>query len=207
MGGPSGRYHHGDLRRSLVETAIAIADEEGAAALSTRAIARRLGVSHAAPARHFRDRAELLAEVATVAFERFAEQLRDAASPKDKPEKALAKLGRAYVRFALAHPGLLRVMFSAEVAERSVAIPRLQMASASAYEALEAAVGRAMTATTSAEELRVAAFLAWSTVHGAALLWLDGPMHRPSDAQAKRQFLALADDAVDRLARTIARDR
>jgi len=196
-------YHHGNLRAELVEAAIAIADEEGIEALSTRAVARRLDVSHAAPARHFANREALLAEVATAAFERFTEDLSRSVSPRKKPERVLADLGRAYVRFALEHPGLMRLMFSPEVSDPAVPHERLRQASGEAYDVLRQAVHRTMPAAPGAR-VEVATFFAWTSAHGAAMLWLDGPMRHFFEADAKERFLELADAMLRESAHAIA---
>ena len=77
-------YHHGDLRRALLDGALALIDEDGLGAVSTRALARRLGVSHAAPAHHFKDREALLAEVATEGFGHFTAALEEVSQRCEK---------------------------------------------------------------------------------------------------------------------------
>ena len=75
-GGPSGRpYHHGDLRRALIDAAVGVIEHEGLAALSLRDLARRVGVSHAAPVHHFGDKAGLLTAVAAEGFSKLADAL------------------------------------------------------------------------------------------------------------------------------------
>src|SRR5258706_6389636 len=128
-------YRHKGLRSAIVDAAIAIADEEGIAAVTTRAIARRLGVSHNAPARHFESRADLLAEVAAAAFELFATAL-STAGKSSSAQTSLAAMGRAYVRFGLEHPGLLHLMFSPELGSSEAFPERLRAASAQAYDVL-----------------------------------------------------------------------
>src|SRR5258706_14323437 len=132
------QYHHGDLRRALVDSALELVDDEGLEALTTRALARKLEVSHAAPARHFPNRGSLLAEVAAEAFERFAQALARAAKPLP-PGPAFSAMGRAYVRFALDHPGLLRLMFSPELKALTEPIPLFASASSQAYALLQSA--------------------------------------------------------------------
>ena len=109
--GPSRPYHHGDLRRALLDAAVASLAETGAAGLNLRALARRAGVSHAAPAHHFGDKTGLLTAVATEGYELLAAALAGAwARTGDFRE-----VGVAYVRFAVEHPGHFEVMFSPEV--------------------------------------------------------------------------------------------
>ena len=196
-------YHHGDLRRALVDSALELVDQEGLEALSTRELSRRLDVSHAAPARHFPNRGALLAEVAAEAFERFAQALARAAKPLP-PGPAFSAMGRAYVRFALEHPGLLRLMFSPELRASTEPSEHLDAASSQAYAVLQAGARGALGAAAAEEDVGAAAFLGWSVAHGAAMLWLDGPLkdHGPKQG-AKARFLAQADRAIEAAARAL----
>ncbi|KIF03038.1 transcriptional regulator, partial [Streptomyces sp. RSD-27] len=92
-----GPYHHGNLRAALLERAETVLTESGADGLSLRALARDLGVSHAAPSRHFRDRRALLDALAVSGFHRLNERLRAAADTPGPVPARLAALGRAYV--------------------------------------------------------------------------------------------------------------
>jgi AcrR family transcriptional regulator len=191
------RYHHGDLKHALVQAGLALTDEAGLEALTTRALARKLGVSHAAPARHFPQRNLLLADVAAAAFDLFREAL-CAATVRAEPKAAFAAMGRAYVRFALEHPGLIRLMFSPEIAQMSQAPERLASASGAAYAVLEGGARHALGLRATPKRVENAAFLGWSVAHGAVTLWLDGPMrHDLSGGDARKRFLALADAAID----------
>jgi len=204
---PAGRYHHGDLRGGLIAAGLEMLDEEGPSAVSTRSLARRLGVSHAAPTRHFPDRASLLAEVAAAAFDAFAAALevgRDDAANKTATE-ALLGMGRAYVRFAVRHPGYLRLMFSHELTQLEAGSERLTAAGARAYEVLVQAVRAALGARATEEGVQVGAFLCWSQVHGAAALWLDGPLRNSLPARgAEAAFLRLSDASTAALSRALA---
>ena len=197
-------YHHGDLKQALVSAGLALADESGLEALTTRALARKLGVSHAAPARHFPQRSLLLAEVAAAAFEMFSQVLSGAAHGA-APKLAFAAMGRAYVRFALEHPGLIHLMFSPEIAGMKKAPERLSLASGAAYAVLENGARNALGARATEQKVAVAAFLGWSVTHGAATLWLDGPMRLDTSTDdARARFLALSDAAIDGVSTAIA---
>ncbi len=197
-------YHHGDLKQALVGAGLALADESGLEALTTRALARKLGVSHAAPARHFPQRSLLLAEVAAAAFEMFSQVLSGAAHGA-APKLAFAAMGRAYVRFALEHPGLIHLMFSPEIAGMKKAPERLSLASGAAYAVLENGARNALGARATEQKVAVAAFLGWSVTHGAATLWLDGPMRLDTSTDdARARFLALSDAAIDGVSTAIA---
>src|SRR6478736_10491603 len=99
-------YHHGDLRRAVLTAALDVIRTEGPGALSLRDLARRAGVSHAAPAHHFKDRTGLLTAIAAEGYALFADALADAPDLRER--------GVAYVRFAATHPAHFQVMFQPE---------------------------------------------------------------------------------------------
>lgn len=108
-------YHHGDLRRALLEAAEAELIENGIEAFSLRKVAKRAGVSHAAPAHHFKDVSGLLTALATVGYHRFVEtQERRQAAADPSPEEQLIASGLGYIDFAFANNALFRLMFSSE---------------------------------------------------------------------------------------------
>src|SRR5262245_39666864 len=112
-------YHHGNLRQALTQAALELVREQGAAALSLREVARRAGVSHAAPAHHFGDKAGLLTALATEGFIRFTEAQRaGAARGGDDPMRRFGWLGWAYVMFAAEHAAYFEVMFRPELLRR-----------------------------------------------------------------------------------------
>jgi len=197
------QYHHGDLRKALVEAAVAMADGEGIDAITTRALARKLGVSHAAPGRHFPDRTALLAEVAAAAYERFARVLKNAAHGERGPA-ALSAMGRAYVRFGLDHPALLHLMFSRQLGDLDPWPSALAESGRRAYRALQGGVRAALGARASEEKVGLGSFISWSLVHGAVLLYLEGGVCHSQPVKGRKQaFLALADAAVDAATRTV----
>ena len=163
------RYHHGDLRRALVAAALELLEE--GEELSLRAVARRAGVSHTAPYHHFRDRRALVAAVAQEGLLALRDALAEAGEGLD-PQGRLLESGVAYVRFAVSNPTRFRLMFSAELADRSE-LPELQAASEAAYGELLANVRRLKGEGAREEEIRTRALGAWSTVHGLSMLLLD----------------------------------
>src|SRR5258705_5554414 len=104
-------YHHGDLRAALVRAALDLLDESGETELSLRAVARRAGVSAAAPYRHYADREALVSAVAAVGYRELGERLA-AVHPSPSSPDELAHVAIAYVQFALERPALFRIMFS-----------------------------------------------------------------------------------------------
>lgn len=109
-------YHHGDLRNALLAAAREILDEAGVSGLSLRAVARRAGVSQTAPYRHFKDKAALIAAIATDGFLVLKDTL-EAASDEGQEGEGLHSLGRAYVNFARKNTGLYRLMFGPEIGQ------------------------------------------------------------------------------------------
>lgn len=162
---PDDTYHHGDLKRALLEAALEMLDEEGTEGVGLRELARRVGVSAAAPYRHFRGRQALLEAVATEGFRRFSAMM--AAKEQDLPEiEQLPAMAEAYVRFALVQPALFRLMFSRQVDKTGNRA--LHDAAVEAYASLAKAAAREVPDAPSE-----GAVIAWSFVHGLAMLLLD----------------------------------
>ncbi len=156
-----------DLGAVLVAEALDMLAAEGVEALSLRALARRAGVSAMAPYRHFSDKDALLAAVATRGFEGLRAAM-DAAGCAD-PRADLARIGVAYVTYALEHPALYRLMFGPRGETRH---PCREAAGEAAYARLADSVARAFPEAAS-EALVLGC---WSLTHGLAGLFLDGPL-------------------------------
>jgi AcrR family transcriptional regulator len=188
---PRGRYHHGDLRRALIDAALAIVEREGWHALTLRAAARLLGVSQAAPYRHFVDKDALLAAVAEEGLRTLSAWMREEAAPHEaSPSRRLQALGVAYVKFAVAHPARFRVMFTAVVAEPD-ACPALVAAYEEMFGLLLDAIAACQRARLVREgDPRELALAAWSVVHGLADLSVGGQLPRFGLAPADTRALA-----------------
>jgi AcrR family transcriptional regulator len=161
----SASYHHGDLRAALLRAAAELLEKQGLAALSLREVARRAGVSHNAPYRHFPNREALLAGLAAEGFRMLA----------DGQASGGRERGLAYVRFALEHPQRFRLMFGGVLPIGEYA--ELREEGRRAYQGLEDGFREL------GEDARLAAAAAWSLVHGLSNLILDGHF-----AQAQRDF-------------------
>ena len=159
-------YHHGDLRRALIDAAAALVAKGGPAAVSLREAARAVGVSHAAPYRHFASREALLAAVATLGFEELGRRL-ELAREQSPPHERLQALGAVYVRFALERRGAYLLMFGDAVEKADH--PELQATARRAFGILEEVV----QAETGPKTARPAAAAAWALVHGLAHLAAD----------------------------------
>ncbi len=113
-------YHHGDLRRVVLETAGHMLREDKGWQFTLREVARRAGVSHAAPYKHFPDKQALLTELAIQGFEQLGRQMTAAVAPRPRSiRKELLTVGNAYVQFGVANPALYRLMFSSEAGDSS----------------------------------------------------------------------------------------
>lgn len=171
-------YHHGDLPRALVDAAVALITSEGIGAMTLRAVARRAGVSHAAPVHHFGDLAGLHRAIAAEGLERLAAFQR-AAADRVRADGTLAQLraiGVAYVEFAAREPAYFRAMFHPRVAHRSND-PRLAATALAAFALLLDSIAAAQREhAVSDADPRELALLAWSTVHGLASLLADGQL-------------------------------
>lgn len=169
-------YHHGDLRRALIETALAMLAADQNWTFTLREVARRTGVSHAAPYKHFRDREMLLRELARIGFVRLGEVMTAALSSDSASvcEKFVAG-AEACIDFALKNPGLYRLMFSAD-ADKS-ADPALHDAAMGTFGILLRLLedgqrdGSFQPVTISAQ-----AAACWAQVHGLAMLAISGQL-------------------------------
>ena len=170
-------YHHGDLRRALIEAALGLIAVGGPAALTLRATARAAGVTHGAPYRHFADKAALMAAVAEEGFASLEAALaKGMTDAGDDPAEVFAASGQAYVQFAVEHPDHFRVMFSSELADKG-AHPDLQRASDSAFATLTEAIIAAQNVGAVREgDILDLALAAWSMCHGFACLVVDGQL-------------------------------
>jgi AcrR family transcriptional regulator len=173
-------YHHGDLRRALIDAAVAAIGETGPGTLSLRAVAKRAGVSHAAPAHHFGDKAGLLTAVAAEGYDRLADALEAAWDETGD----FTEVGAAYVCFAVDHRSHFSVMFRPELLHWDD--PELQRASDRSAAALHRGSGK-----TDGEEFDTAALAAWSLAHGFAELLLAGNFPRALRDDPRAAFKAV----------------
>ena len=175
---PSGRrYHHGDLRRALLEAAEEELIEKGMEGFSLRGCAKRAGVSHAAPAHHFTDVTGLLSALAADGFERFlAITNARADAAKDRPPRErLVAIGLGYIEFARRNPALFGLMFSSQKVDFQH--EALQKSASAAFGQLVAGVGEITGADpyrSHEGQLKVASV--WAIVHGLSHLLLSGQL-------------------------------
>ena len=166
-------YHHANLREELLEAAIRLIAEVGPTAFTLREVARRAGVSHNAPYRHFRDREDLMAAVAAQGFRELTQAMAEAAGPRSDALDRLKQAGLGYVTFALRRPEHFAVMFDAPISKKK---------NPESSEAAEQAFGALLGFVRSCQDVgrlppgdsRQMALLAWTMVHGIAKLAITG---------------------------------
>jgi AcrR family transcriptional regulator len=188
-------YHHGDLKRALTSAALSLVAEKGPKGFTLTEAARRAGVSAAAPYRHFADKASLLATVAEQGFRDLHDDLAAAAEVTSDPRARVIELGRAYVRWAVAHPDHYRVMFGAENAKADQ--PSLTVAGEQAFGDLLDAIRKCQEAgIVEGGDPREFAAPLWSLVHGVASLAIGGELR---DVGIKQEPEAMIAGVVARL--------
>lgn len=195
---PRDRYHHGDLRRALLDEALRTIHQDGVAALTLRTIGLRLGVSRTALYRHFTDKRALLSSVATEGFRLLTERLLDAWTVGGV--RGFNAMGVAYIRFAMANRSHYRVMFGGSV-DHGPRDDDLLRESAAAFQALVDAIVALQKdgAVRQDDPVQLARFI-WAAVHGVSMLIIDGQLpHQQAEIDDLLQF------TVERINTGIAR--
>jgi len=183
-------YHHGNLKEALLEAGIRLIAEVGPTAFTLREVARRAGVSHNAPYRHFRDRDDLMAAVAAQGFRELTRAMIEAAAPKSDALERLKHAGLGYVTFALRRPEHFTVMFDAPISKRKH--PDSTAAGEESFATLLGFVkGCQDGGQLPSGDLRQMALLAWTMVHGIAKLGITGrlPFHSNSEVLRFAEFV------------------
>ena len=167
------KYHHGALKQALVDAAIELLAEGGPAALTLTEAAKRVGVTAAAPYRHFSGRHDLMAELARRGFELFGERIKSAWDEgRPDAKTAMRRMGEAYLKFARDEPGLYSAMFGAAA---TLAAPEPAAAADHALEILwRAVVAYLQHCGAPAQGARNVALQVWAMSHGVAMLSISG---------------------------------
>jgi len=160
-------YHHGDLRRALVEAARRILESDGPSALSLRAVAREAGVSPAAPYHHFKDKGELLDAVALVGWDMLGDAMNASKEVAPDVPSQITEIGVAYVRFAQQHPALYRVMYDCS-RDRDSLPEGMKDDVDSAYCLVRETYKRAAGPDVAELDVELATIAAWCAAHGLA---------------------------------------
>jgi AcrR family transcriptional regulator len=185
-------YHHGNLREALLNAAIDLIAEVGPTAFTLREVARQAGVSHNAPYRHFHDKDDLIAAVATQGYRELTDAMLQAAKQQSNAADRLKRAGLGYVTFALRRPEHFTVMFDAPMSKRGH--PELAEAAERAFSTLVNFVENCLAEgqLASGDPLRLS-LLAWSMVHGVAKLAITGRL----PYETKAEILEFADFVIN----------
>ncbi|MCP4117590.1 MAG: TetR/AcrR family transcriptional regulator [Desulfobacteraceae bacterium] len=173
------KYHHGNLREKLLQTALEIVSEEGLAKVSMRKLGEKIGVSRSAPYRHFKGKGELLSAIAEDGFRKLTNSLNSVRNKKSgNPVTQFKNIGIAYIEFALEHPVQYRLMFGHEIIEQDQT-PELIKAAEGAFSELLLGVGDLLKddLIKPMDPLIIANTL-WSQTHGISTLLMDGQINR-----------------------------
>jgi AcrR family transcriptional regulator len=186
-------YHHGNLRRALLDEALATIRAEGVEGLTLREIGARLGVSRTALYRHFADKGALLEAVATEGFRTLRERLVAAWEEGGRGPAGFDAMGVAYVHFAVANPSHYRVMFGGFV-DPEARQPELIAEGEGAFKALVDALAALQQAgLVRGDDIVTMASFVWSVVHGVAMLGIDGELRKSAGVEALTRY------AIERL--------
>jgi len=180
----AGQYHHGDLRRALIDQALVTVDKLGGEGLTLRAVGAALGVSRTALYRHFADKQALMAAVAREGFRLLRLALVEAWERHGHGRAGFEAMGEAYLRFAVSHPSHYRVMFGRFV-ESGARDPELIEEANAAFQALvDALVDQQREGLVRGDDPILLARFVWSVTHGIAMLVIDGQLKDCDDAGA-----------------------
>ena len=191
---PRKTYHHGDLKNALIKAGIEILSKEGVAGLSLRKVARKAGVSHAAPYAHFADKQALIAAISTEGYRMLYECIATTiAKYEDDPAKQLVEAAWAYVQFALDDPDHFKITLSG-VVEKEKEYPAFVEMSQKSFRAVVQIVETCQAAgVLEAGPSDIMAVSVWSLVHGFASLILEGQVsHSLLDRISIRDMLVLS---------------
>lgn len=173
---PADRYHHGDLRRALLEEALRIIQNEGVEHLTLRTVGARLRVSRSALYRHFADKQALLAAVAVEGFRILRVTLTEAWEGHGRGRAGFEAMGLAYVRFAISHPSHYRVMFGRFLESCSKDAALVGEATAAFQVLVDSLVEQQGAGVVRKDDPMLLATMIWSLVHGIAMLAIDGQL-------------------------------
>ncbi|QDO99363.1 TetR/AcrR family transcriptional regulator [Ferrovibrio terrae] len=177
-------YHHGDLRRTLLQAARSEIAAHGAQSLSLASLARRAGVAQSAPYRHFADRDELLTAVAIAGFEAFTETLR-IASEAGSRAGAIKRICAAYLGFGAENIQLYRLMFASSLVASATEDSELRKAAWASFDPL---LERVVEGGKS-KQARLTAYAIWAQLHGFVTLQADGLLTEPPEELLKGLML------------------
>jgi AcrR family transcriptional regulator len=196
-------YHHGDLRRALLDAALALVATEGTHAISLREVARRAEVSHTAPYRHFASREALLAAVAEEGFRQLrASMVEQVAQAGPDPTERLRASGVGYVLFAVTYPAHFRVMFGPELLDQSDYLSLAEAGTGAFQVLIDLIVEGQAAGQLRAGDPQPLALTCWSLTHGLSMLLIDRQLEHLGQGvdQASELARAIIGQAAEGLA-------
>src|SRR6516164_9113623 len=197
---PAKPYHHGDLRRALLDEALRTIQTHGVEHLTLRTVGERLGVSRSALYRHFADKQSLLAAVGKEGFRKLRQTITDAWEQNGRGRAGFQAMGKAYVQFAVAHPSHYRVMFGGFIESAAKDDHFIAEAKAAFQVLVDALVEQQNAGDIRRDDPMMMARFVWALVHGTAMLVIDGQL--PDRAQQD----ALEDYMFERLYASIRQE-
>ncbi len=187
---PAKPYHHGDLRRALLDEAVRTIQTEGVEHLTLRTVGARLGVSRSALYRHFADKQSLLATVAKEGFSKLRQALADAWEENGHGRVGFEAMHRAYVQFGVAHPSHYRVMFGGFI-ESAAKDDHFASEAKSAFQVLvDALVEQQNAGDIRRDDPVLMARFVWAAVHGTAMLFINGQLPESAQREALEPYVA-----------------
>ena len=185
---PAKPYHHGDLRRALLDEALRTIQTHGVEHLTLRAVGERLGVSRSALYRHFADKQSLLATVGKEGFRMLRQAITDAWERNGRGHTGFQAMGRAYVQFAVAHPSHYRVMFGGFIESAAKDDQFIVEAKAAFQVLVDALVEQQSAGDIRRDDAVLMGRFVWALVHGTAMLVIDGQLPEAAQREALEQY-------------------
>ena len=181
-------YHHGDLRRALLDEALRTIEADGVEHLTLRTVGARLGVSRSALYRHFADKQSLLAAVGKEGFRKLQEAIADAWEGNGRGRVGFEAMAKAYVQFAAAHPSHYRVMFGGFIESAAKDDHFIAEAKAAFQVLVDALVEQQNAGDIRRDDPVLMARFVWALVHGTAMLVIDGQLPEAAQAGALERY-------------------
>ena len=185
-------YHHGELRRALLEAAVAGIESNQGQIPSFRELARAVGVTSGAPFHHFKNREELLGAIAADGFENLLAELREAVASTSDAEDRVAELARRYIRFGRVRRAYYRIMFGPECA---TILSAVEVQAASCLQVLDDTVLMLHSDPLSAHAISLSI---WALLHGIVDLGVGGPLEKKVTAEELEELAVQATVALTR---------
>jgi AcrR family transcriptional regulator len=187
---PAKPYHHGDLRRALLDEALRTIETQGVERLTLRTVGARLGVSRSALYRHFADKQSLLATVGKEGFRKLRQALADAWEENGHGRAGFDAMHRAYVQFAVAHPSHYRVMFGGFIESAAKDDHFISEARGAFQVLVDALVEQQNAGDIRRDDPVLMARFVWALVHGTAMLFINGQLPEPAQREALEPYIA-----------------